>query len=152
MRRRRAIPRAQLNSSETERPSWMCVMAVAICGASDKTSIFDERFSGGIGMVLVTSKRVRREAARRSMALPDSTGWMMAAETERAPRATRHKAAPEGPSMYRIIVPASLLLLAGAAEARDLKILTGAGMSMPVRALAADFGSRTGAAWKRATA
>ncbi|HWM61059.1 MAG TPA: substrate-binding domain-containing protein [Rhizomicrobium sp.] len=46
--------------------------------------------------------------------------------------------------MYRIIVPASLLLLAGAAQARDLKILTGAGMSMPVRALAADFGFRTG--------
>jgi len=46
--------------------------------------------------------------------------------------------------MYRIIVPVSLLLLAGAAQARDLKILTGAGMSMPVKALAADFGSRTG--------
>ena len=46
--------------------------------------------------------------------------------------------------MYRIIVPASLLLLAGAADAKDLKILTGAGMAMPVRALAGEFGSRTG--------
>ena len=48
--------------------------------------------------------------------------------------------------MLRFIVPASLLLLAAAlsADAKDLKILTGAGMSMPVRALAAEFGSRTG--------
>jgi molybdate transport system substrate-binding protein len=48
--------------------------------------------------------------------------------------------------MHRIIVPASLFLLAGApcADAKELKILTGAGMSMPVRALAADFGGRTG--------
>jgi molybdate transport system substrate-binding protein len=48
--------------------------------------------------------------------------------------------------MYRFIVPASLLLLAGAlpADAKDLKILTGAGMSMPVRALAGEFASRTG--------
>ena len=48
--------------------------------------------------------------------------------------------------MYRFIVPASLLLLAGAlsADAKDLKILTGAGMSMPVRALAAEFASHTG--------
>ena len=48
--------------------------------------------------------------------------------------------------MHRFIVPATLLLLAGtlSAGAKDLKILTGAGMSMPVRALAADFGSRTG--------
>jgi molybdate transport system substrate-binding protein len=48
--------------------------------------------------------------------------------------------------MRRFLVPASLFLLAAAfpAEAKDLKILTGAGMSMPVRALAADFGQRTG--------
>jgi molybdate transport system substrate-binding protein len=46
--------------------------------------------------------------------------------------------------MYRIFVPASLLLLAGTADAKDLKILTGAGMAMPVKALAGDFGSRTG--------
>lgn len=48
--------------------------------------------------------------------------------------------------MYRFLVPASLFLLAAAvpADAKDLKILTGAGMSMPVRALAADFGQRTG--------
>ncbi len=45
--------------------------------------------------------------------------------------------------MYRIIVPA-LCLLAGIAYAKDLKVLTGAGMSMPVKALAADFGARTG--------
>ena len=47
--------------------------------------------------------------------------------------------------MLRFIVPASLFLLAGAlpADAKDLKILTGAGMFMPVRALAADYGSRT---------
>ena len=45
--------------------------------------------------------------------------------------------------MFRIIVPA-LCLLAGTAYAKDLKVLTGAGMSMPVRALAADFGARTG--------
>jgi molybdate transport system substrate-binding protein len=50
--------------------------------------------------------------------------------------------------MHRFIVPASLFLLAGllSCDAKDLKILTGAGMSMPVRALAADFGSRTGTA------
>lgn len=49
--------------------------------------------------------------------------------------------------MSRIIVPALLILLAGTAAglAKDLKILTGAGMSMPVRQLAADFGKRTGA-------
>src|ERR1700754_3196978 len=45
--------------------------------------------------------------------------------------------------MFRIIVPA-LCLLAGTASAKDLKVLTGAGMSMPVKALAADFGARTG--------
>lgn len=49
--------------------------------------------------------------------------------------------------MYRFPVPALLLLLAAisSADAKELKILTGAGMSMPVRALAADFGQRTGA-------
>ena len=48
--------------------------------------------------------------------------------------------------MHRFIVPATLLLLAGtlSAGAKDLKILTGAGMSMPVRALAAAYGTRTG--------
>jgi molybdate transport system substrate-binding protein len=48
--------------------------------------------------------------------------------------------------MYRFIVPVSLFLVAGlvSADAKDLKILTGAGMSMPVRQLAADFGSRSG--------
>jgi molybdate transport system substrate-binding protein len=48
--------------------------------------------------------------------------------------------------MHRLLVPASLFLLAMGlpADAKDLKILTGAGMSMPVRALAADYGSRTG--------
>jgi len=46
--------------------------------------------------------------------------------------------------MFRIIVSASLVLLAGAADARDLKILTGAGMAMPVRQLGADYGARTG--------
>ena len=48
--------------------------------------------------------------------------------------------------MYRFPVPALLFLLAAAcsADAKDLKVLTGAGMSMPVRALAADFGQRTG--------
>lgn len=35
-------------------------------------------------------------------------------------------------------------MLAGTAYAKDLKVLTGAGMSMPVKALAADFGNRTG--------
>jgi len=49
--------------------------------------------------------------------------------------------------MYRFLVPAFLFLLAAAssADAKDLKVLTGAGMSLPVRALATDFGSRTGA-------
>jgi molybdate transport system substrate-binding protein len=46
--------------------------------------------------------------------------------------------------MFRIIVSASFVLLAGAADARDLKILTGAGMAMPVRQLGADYGARTG--------
>lgn len=48
--------------------------------------------------------------------------------------------------MHRFPVPALLFLLAAAfpVHAKDLKILTGAGMSMPVRALAADFGQRTG--------
>jgi molybdate transport system substrate-binding protein len=48
--------------------------------------------------------------------------------------------------MHRFIVPASLFLLAliPSAHAKDLKILTGAGMSMPVRALAAEFGRQTG--------
>ncbi|MBA2587690.1 MAG: substrate-binding domain-containing protein [Alphaproteobacteria bacterium] len=49
--------------------------------------------------------------------------------------------------MPRFIVPALLFLVAGmlSADARDLRILTGAGMSMPVRALAADYGKRSGA-------
>src|SRR5258707_13431793 len=47
--------------------------------------------------------------------------------------------------MHRFIVPASIFLLAIApSHAKDLKVLTGAGMSLPVRALAADFGRRTG--------
>src|ERR1700744_5269006 len=46
--------------------------------------------------------------------------------------------------MFRILVPALLVLLAGAADAKDLKILTGAGMAMPVRQLGADYGARTG--------
>lgn len=49
--------------------------------------------------------------------------------------------------MYRILFPASLILLAGclSVQAKDLKILTGAGMSMPVRQLAGEFAARTGA-------
>jgi molybdate transport system substrate-binding protein len=47
--------------------------------------------------------------------------------------------------MQRFLIPASLFLLAiSPADAKELKILTGAGMSMPVGALAADFASRTG--------
>jgi len=47
--------------------------------------------------------------------------------------------------MFRIIVPALVLCLAaGNASAKDLNILTGAGMSMPVKALASAFGVRTG--------
>jgi molybdate transport system substrate-binding protein len=46
--------------------------------------------------------------------------------------------------MFRIIVPALVCLLAGNASAKDLNILTGAGMSMPVKARAADFGAATG--------
>ncbi len=46
--------------------------------------------------------------------------------------------------MFRIIVPALLLLIAGNASAKELNILTGAGMSMPVKAMAADFAARTG--------
>ena len=46
--------------------------------------------------------------------------------------------------MFRIIVPALFFLMAGNAYAKDLNILTGAGMSMPVRALASDFGAATG--------
>lgn len=51
--------------------------------------------------------------------------------------------------MFRISAPACLLagicLLAGTAHARDLRVLTGAGMSVPVKALAASFGARHGA-------
>ena len=46
--------------------------------------------------------------------------------------------------MFRIIVPALVLLAAGNASAKELSILTGAGMSMPVKAMAADFGAATG--------
>lgn len=51
--------------------------------------------------------------------------------------------------MFRIIVPALFCLLPvclglGTAQAKDLKVLTGAGMSMPVKVLAADFGARSG--------
>ncbi|MES2471634.1 MAG: substrate-binding domain-containing protein [Pseudomonadota bacterium] len=48
--------------------------------------------------------------------------------------------------MYRILFPASLILLAAclSAQAKDLKILTGAGMSMPVRQLAGEYAARTG--------
>lgn len=48
--------------------------------------------------------------------------------------------------MYRILLPALLILLAGGAStsAKELRILTGAGMSMPVRQLAADYAARTG--------
>jgi len=45
----------------------------------------------------------------------------------------------------RFLVPACLFLVAiSPANAKDLRILTGAGMSMPVEALAADYGRRTG--------
>ena len=59
--------------------------------------------------------------------------------------------------MYRIQFPATLIRIAGClvagcliagsprADARDLKILTGAGMSMPVRQMAQEFAARTGA-------
>jgi molybdate transport system substrate-binding protein len=48
--------------------------------------------------------------------------------------------------MFRFLVPASLFLLAQSipVHAKDLKVLTGAGMAVPVRALAAQFGGRTG--------
>ena len=46
--------------------------------------------------------------------------------------------------MYRFLVPVFLLAAISAAHAKDLKILTGAGMSMPIEALAADYGQRTG--------
>ncbi len=42
--------------------------------------------------------------------------------------------------MFRIIVPALLCLMASDAVAKDLKVLTGAGMSVPIRQLAEDFG------------
>lgn len=47
--------------------------------------------------------------------------------------------------MPPFVVPALVFLMAviPSADARELKILTGAGMSMPVRALAADFGARS---------
>ena len=48
--------------------------------------------------------------------------------------------------MYRFLVPLFLLAAISTANAKDLKVLTGAGMSLPVRALAADFGQRTGVA------
>jgi molybdate transport system substrate-binding protein len=44
--------------------------------------------------------------------------------------------------MLRLILLSGLL--AATAQAKDLKILTGAGMSMPVKALAADYQKRTG--------
>ena len=48
--------------------------------------------------------------------------------------------------MHRILFPATLILIAGClgAGAKDLKILTGAGMSMPVRQMAQEFAARTG--------
>jgi len=46
--------------------------------------------------------------------------------------------------MFRIIAAALLCLVATDGFAKDLKVLTGAGMSMPVKALAADFSARTG--------
>jgi len=48
--------------------------------------------------------------------------------------------------MYRILLPALLILLAGshALSAKDLRVLTGAGMSMPIRQLAGDYAARTG--------
>ena len=63
----------------------MCVIAVASSGAIDRISIFGERFSGGIGIVFVTSSRDSREPSSRSMARPDSTGCTTAADTLRAP-------------------------------------------------------------------
>ena len=54
------------------------------------------------------------------------------------PRMLRHWLAPS-------LLSLSVLAAASTADAKDLKVLTGAGMSLPVRALAADFGSRTGA-------
>jgi molybdate transport system substrate-binding protein len=46
--------------------------------------------------------------------------------------------------MVRILVPVLLVLLAGTATAKDLRVLTGAGMSMPVRERAEAFGAATG--------
>jgi molybdate transport system substrate-binding protein len=48
--------------------------------------------------------------------------------------------------MHRFVPVFLFLLAATSADAKDLRILTGAGMSMPVRALAADYGQRTGVA------
>ena len=48
--------------------------------------------------------------------------------------------------MHRFVPVFLFLLAASSAHAKDLRILTGAGMSMPVRALAADYGLRTGSA------
>jgi molybdate transport system substrate-binding protein len=46
--------------------------------------------------------------------------------------------------MVRILVPALLVLVCGTASANDLRVLTGAGMSMPVRERAAAYGAATG--------
>jgi molybdate transport system substrate-binding protein len=46
--------------------------------------------------------------------------------------------------MFRIIAAMLLCLVATDGFAKDLKVLTGAGMSMPVKALVADFSARTG--------
>jgi molybdate transport system substrate-binding protein len=48
--------------------------------------------------------------------------------------------------MHRFVPVFLFLLAATSADAKDLRILTGAGMSMPVRALAAEYGQRTGVA------
>jgi molybdate transport system substrate-binding protein len=46
----------------------------------------------------------------------------------------------QGRLMVRILVPALLVLLSGTAFAKDLRVLTGAGMSVPVRERAEAFG------------
>lgn len=47
--------------------------------------------------------------------------------------------------MHRFLVSLFLLTALSSAHAKELKILTGAGMSMPVETLAGDYASRTGA-------
>src|SRR5690606_7901324 len=80
-------------SSETEVSSKTASMASAMTRATDSTSSLSICFSAGSGSVFVTTTLLIAEFLSRSIAGPDSTPWVAAAHTWRAPFSSSTSAA-----------------------------------------------------------